>query len=85
MAKKKKKSKTKKKAARRGAKKKVARKSARDSLVVASKVKGYVRGQGYISSGDLIEAVNNAVYGLLDKATARTDANKRSTVRPQDI
>ena len=57
----------------------------RDNLVVASKVKGYVRGKGFIASGDLISAVNDAVYGMLDHATARTEANRRSTIRPQDV
>jgi hypothetical protein len=73
----------KKKAKKSGAKK--SRGKTKDSLVVASKVKAYVRGKGYIASGDLIGAVNEAVYGMLDSATNRTDANKRSTVRPQDI
>lgn len=79
--------KRKKKAATRGKKagKKSARKSARENLVVASKVKGYVRGKGFIASGDLIASLNERVYSLLDQATDRTTANRRSTVRPQDI
>ena len=35
--------------------------------------------------GDMIAGLNDAVYNLIDQATARTDANKRSTVRPQDL
>ncbi len=75
---KKKKTKAKAKAKRGGGKKK-------EVLVVASKVKAYVRGKGFIASGDLIGAVNDAVYGILDNATSRTEANRRSTVRPQDV
>ena len=56
----------------------------RDVLIVGSKVKAYVRSKKCMVSGDLVEAVSNEVYGLLDKAIARTKANKRSTVRPQD-
>ena len=56
----------------------------RDVLVVGSKVKGYIRSKKCMVSGDLIEAVSGQVYDLLDKAIARTKANKRSTVRPQD-
>ena len=81
MAKKKKKKKAKGKAkgkARRS-------KKSRDSLVVASKVKGYIKKKGYICAGDLVAALNDTVHGLLDAATARTDANRRSTVRPQDL
>ncbi len=79
MAKKKKKKTKAKSKGRKGGKK------SRDVLVVASKVKAYIRGKGYITSGDMIAGLNDAVYKLIDEATARTDANKRSTVRPQDI
>jgi len=74
-----------KKTAKKATKKKGGKKSARESLVVASKVKGYVRGKGLIASGELIGAVNDAVHCMLDKAAERTAANRRSTVRPQDI
>jgi hypothetical protein len=36
-------------------------------------------------SGELVENLSNEVYSLLDKAVNRTKANKRSTVRPQDL
>ena len=57
----------------------------RDVLVVGSKVKAYVRGKGCMAAGDLVEAVSSQVYNLLDRAADRTKANKRSTVRPQDL
>ena len=61
------------------------RKVARENLVVTSKCKAYIKSQGYKSSGDLVDAANAAVYGILDAAMARAGSNKRSTVRPQDI
>ena len=59
--------------------------AARESLVVTSKCKAYIKSQGYKSSGDLVDAANAAVYGILDAAMSRAGSNKRSTVRPQDI
>ena len=75
-----KKKKTKKKTARK------TRKSAsRDVLCVGSKVKAYVKSQGGKSSGELVGAVSDAVYGILDQAISRSQANKRATVKPTDL
>jgi hypothetical protein len=60
-------------------------KGARESLVVGSKVKAYVRSKGGIVAGDLLSAVSAKVYELLDAAVERSKGNKRSTVRPQDL
>jgi hypothetical protein len=57
----------------------------RDSLVVASKVKAYIKGKKMMTSADALEALSEKVYCLLDKATERTKANRRSTVKPQDL
>jgi len=57
----------------------------RDSLVVASKVKAYIKGKKMMTSSDAVEAISDAVYCLLDKAAVRTKANRRSTVKPQDL
>ena len=54
-------------------------------LVVASKVRGYLKGKGAKMSGELIGSLNTKVKGLLDDAAGRTKANKRSTVKPQDV
>jgi hypothetical protein len=73
------------------AKKKVAKKKAvkkaacRESLVVASKVKAYVKSKKMMTSSDAVAALSCQVYDLLDKAIARTQANRRSTVKPQDL
>ena len=75
------------------AKKKAAKKTAaakkssskKEVLVVASKVKAFVKSKGMMSSSDSIAALNDKVYCLLEKAIARTQANRRSTVKPQDL
>jgi hypothetical protein len=68
-------------------KKKVAkkRKPSRETLVVGSKVKAYIKANGYKCSGDLIEALSNSVHSALDGAMSRCDGNKRATVRPVDL
>ena len=57
----------------------------RDSLIVASKVKAYIKSKKMMTSSDALEAISNQVYSLLDDATVRTKANRRSTVKPQDL
>jgi histone H3/H4 len=67
------------------AKKKAAKKSNKEVLVVASKVKAYIKSKGMMTSSDAIGALNECVYECIDAAIARTKANKRSTVKPQDL
>ncbi len=72
--------------AKKKAKKTVTKAAAKkDVLVVASKVKAYVRSKGYMCSADAIQAMSDCVCCCLDKAMARTQANRRSTVKPQDL
>jgi len=72
--------------AKKKAKKKTAKKAApKDVLVVASKVKAYVKSKGMMSSSDAVTALNDVVYSVLDAAIERTKTNKRSTVKPQDL
>jgi hypothetical protein len=54
-------------------------------LVVASKVRAYLKGRGVKMSGELIGAMNVEVKRVLDGAAARAQANKRATVKPQDV
>jgi histone H3/H4 len=54
-------------------------------LVVASKVRAYLKSKYVKVSGDLVDALNKKVMHLLNDAADRTKANKRSTVKPQDI
>jgi sulfur transfer complex TusBCD TusB component (DsrH family) len=57
----------------------------KEVLVVASKVKAYIKSKNMKTSSDTIPAVSNKVYAILDDAIARTKANRRSTVKPQDL
>ncbi len=72
--------------AKKSAKKKVKKKaSKKEVLVVASKVKAYIKAKGYMCSADAIQSLSESVYASLDAAMARTEANRRSTVKPQDL
>ena len=69
------------------AKKKAAKKKAgkKEVLIVASKTKAYIKSQGMMTSSDAIVALSDAIYALIDAAIVRTKANRRSTVKPQDL
>lgn len=54
-------------------------------LVVASKVRAYLKSKEVKMSGELIGALNDKVKEVLDAAAKRSQANKRATVKPQDI
>ncbi len=72
-------------AKKKAAKKKTAKKADKEVLVVASKVKAYIKSQGMMTSSDAIQALNERIYCILDSALKRTEANRRSTVKPQDL
>lgn len=57
----------------------------RESLIVASKVRAYIKSKKMMTSSEAIEAASEAVYSMLDDAIARAKANRRSTVRAQDL
>jgi hypothetical protein len=57
----------------------------KESLVVASKIKAYIKSKGMMTSSDALEALSDKVYCMLDTAIARTQANRRSTVKAQDL
>ena len=57
----------------------------KESLIVASKVKAYVKSKKMMTSSDALGAISDKVYGMLDCAVARTKANRRSTIKPQDL
>ncbi len=66
------------------AKKKPSKKS-REVLVVASKVKGYIKTKNMNTSADAIGTLSEQVYDLIDAAAARSKANGRKTVKAQDV
>lgn len=57
----------------------------KDSLIVGSKVKVYIKSKKMMTSADALVTISDAVYAILDNAIVRTKANRRSTVKPQDI
>ncbi len=57
----------------------------KESLVVASKVKAYVKSKQLKSSSDMIGALSDKIYCMLDAAVERTKANRRSTVKAHDL
>lgn len=63
----------------------VGRKSGRDTFVVASKVKSFVRGKGLMASRELPDALSAAAQRLLEEAVHRCTKNGRRTVRPHDV
>lgn len=69
------------------AKSKATKKTAKkkESLIVASKVRAYIRSKKMMTSSDAIGAMNERLYCILDCAIGRTKANRRSTVKPQDL
>lgn len=72
-------------AKKKATKKKAAKSSKKEVLVVASKVKAYVKGKKMMTSSDAVAALSDKVYALLDDGIARTKANRRSTLKPQDL
>ncbi|EMY60774.1 hypothetical protein [Leptospira terpstrae] len=59
--------------------------TSKESLIVTSKVKAYIKSKGFMTSGDAIDGINDEIYRLIDKALERTSANKRTTVRSTDF
>jgi histone H3/H4 len=54
-------------------------------LVVASKVKDYIKTKEMMSSGDLPEALSDKVRELIDAAVSRANENGRKTVKACDL
>lgn len=59
--------------------------SEKETLVVVSKVKDYIKSKGCMTSGEAIPALSDRVYALIDEAIKRTQENGRQTVKPQDL
>jgi len=57
----------------------------KEVLVVASKVKTYIKSKQMQTSSDAITALSDKVCVILDDAVTRAKANRRSTVKPQDL
>jgi len=57
----------------------------KESLIVASKVKAYIKSKKMMTSSDALGAISDKVYSMLDVAIARTQANRRTTVKAHDL
>jgi len=57
----------------------------REMLLVGSKVKQFIKNQGLMTSGELLEALNGCIYCCLERACSRAKANGRKTVKGQDV
>ena len=71
--------------AKKKATKKKAAKAPQEPLIVASKVKNFVKANGMMSSKEFLADLNVALCALIKKACTRAQENKRSTVQPRDI
>jgi hypothetical protein len=59
--------------------------TARESLIVTSKIKAYIKSKGCMTSGDAVDGLNEKIYKMIDEAVERTQNNKRTTVRTYDF
>ena len=57
----------------------------KEVLVVASKVKAYIKSKNMMTSSDSIATLSDKVCTILDEAAARAKANRRKTVKPWDV
>ncbi len=57
----------------------------RDVLVVASKIREYVKSNDCNTSGEFIGELSNTVYDLIDKAIDRAQGNNRKTIQAKDV
>ncbi|MCG3138238.1 MAG: hypothetical protein HJJLKODD_02099 [Phycisphaerae bacterium] len=60
-------------------------KKSREVLVVASKVKAYIKAKDMNTSAEAVGALSEQVYCMLDAAAGRTKANGRKTLKAQDL
>lgn len=59
--------------------------SAKEMLLVVSKVKGALRDHDLNVASDAADALNELVYQQIENAAKRAMANGRKTVRPYDF
>ena len=57
----------------------------KEMLVVGTKVKNYIKSKDVMSSADVLDALNAALYCLLDRAIERAQQNGRKTVQGRDV
>ncbi len=60
-------------------------KKERENIVIASKVRDFIREAGCQTSGDFPDAVSDRVYEMIKQAVELAKNNGRATVRPHDL
>lgn len=64
----------------------MAKKAAKaEPLLVGTKVRALIKSKGAKMSGEFLDALNECVVCCVVKAVERAKANKRTTVKPQDL
>ncbi|MFQ5963123.1 MAG: hypothetical protein ACE5KZ_02445 [Candidatus Scalinduaceae bacterium] len=63
----------------------MAKKKEREILVVASKIKEYIKSNNCNTSGEFIGELSNSVYDTIDKAINRAQGNNRKTIQAKDV
>jgi histone H3/H4 len=56
-----------------------------EMFLVASKVKGVIKSEGFNTAGDALDGLNDLVNQYILRATRRAKANGRKTVRNHDF
>jgi histone H3/H4 len=56
-----------------------------EALVVKSKVRALVKKRRMNLGGDAVEALNRELARLVDRATERAKANRRTTIKGRDV
>jgi hypothetical protein len=64
---------------------KKAKGASKEILIVGSKMKEAIKSLGFMSSGDLVEALSEKVHKIIVDATTRAKDNDRVTVRSYDL
>ncbi len=60
--------------------------SGQDVLVVASKLKGYIKSRsGMNTAGNVLHVLSDRVREMCDRAIANAEADKRKTVKDRDF
>ena len=52
---------------------------------VVERLKAYVKSKKMMTSSEALGTISDCVYSMLDAAIARSKANRRSTVKAQDL
>ncbi|MDR4505598.1 MAG: hypothetical protein MRK01_12560 [Candidatus Scalindua sp.] len=61
------------------------KKKEREILVVASKIREYIKENDCNTSGEFISELSDTVYCLIDKAIKRSQENGRKTIQAKDV